>query len=310
MSLTLPEAAKLMTGEVIRPSVVETFARTADPLGVMPFLNVSGGAYVYSQEDTLPSVGFRAVNEAYAESSGVAERKTEQLVILGGDLDVDKFIVDTNGAAVRASHTLMKAKSLAHTWAHKFIKGDSSTTPKEFDGLQVRLAGSQLVSNSAGTGAALSLLKLDEAIDATDNPTHLYMSKAMRRLITAAGRGGGSGPAVGSVQMSVDAMGNQLTTYAGLPILIADDNADSQATLGFNEAAEGGGSTSTSIYVLSLGESMLTGIQTAPPEVRDLGEIDSQEVYRTRFSWYSSIALVHPRSATRLYGITNATVVE
>ena len=135
------------------------------------------------------------------------------------------------------------------------------------------------------------------------------MSLAMKRRLTQAARGGGSAPAIGSIQEGRDSFGRPITMYAGLPILIADNNGDSQTTLAFNEAGAGGGSTATSIYVLSLGESQLTGIQTAPPAVRDLGEIDSQEVFRTRFSWYSSFAMVHPRSAVRLYGIKDDAVV-
>ena len=36
--------------------------------------------------------------------------------------------------------------------------------------------------------SVFSIVKLDEAIDAVESPTHLIMTKAMRRIITAAAR--------------------------------------------------------------------------------------------------------------------------
>ena len=48
---------------------------------------------------------------------------------------------------------------------------------------------------------------------------------------------------------------------------------------------------------------MLKGIQNAPLEAVDLGEIDSAPVYRTRIEWYAGIALEHGRAAVRLRGI-------
>lgn len=81
---------------------------------------------------------FRGVNEAYTESTGVINPQTEPLVIAGGDLDVDKFIVSTMGIEQRSVQEAMKIKSLALAWTKAFIKGDSVTDNKTFDGLQAR----------------------------------------------------------------------------------------------------------------------------------------------------------------------------
>ena len=194
-----------------------------------------------------------------------------------------------------------------HNISNTAIKGDSSTSPKTFDGLQVRLGGAQVVSNGATSGGdPLSLNNLDEAIDAVDAPTHLFMSKAMRRRLTTAARNSGVG---GFITYDVDNFGRRIAMYAGLPILIADANADLFATLAFDEAATGGGSTATSIYVLSLGEGMLQGIQNGVMQVTDLGEQDAKPVLRTRVEWYVGLVLMHPRAASRLRDISNAAVV-
>lgn len=311
MALTLIEAAKLHSGDVIRSAMIEIFAQSNDLLANMPFDDIAGNAIRYNREDTLPGVAFRGLNEAYTESTGVINPLTEQLVIAGGDLDVDKFIVDTMGQDQRSSQEAMKAKKLSHTIGDKMIKGDSTTDPREFDGLQSRLIGTQIVEADASAtdgGDALSLsIGLDAGIDATDDPNFLYMSKSMRRKVTTAARNTAVG---GYITFTQDAFGRSVTQYNDLPILIADRNADVFATLAFDElASTGATATATSIYCLSLREGMLQGIQNGVMDVRDIGELDTKSVFRTRIEWYVGMVLYHPRAATRVRGISDAAIV-
>jgi hypothetical protein len=44
-------------------------------------------------------------------------------------------------------------------------------------------------------------------------------------------------------------------------------------------------------------------------DVRDLGELQTQPVSRTRCEWYSGLAIFQGKSAARLYDITDAAVV-
>jgi len=308
MALTLLEAAKLVSGDVQRAGIIELFARNSDILAALPFEDIPGGSLSYNQESALPGVAFRGVNEAYTEGVGVVNPVTEVLTISGGDMDVDRSLIKTRGPGVRAIHESMKVKALAQNWHLKFIKGDSSTTPKEYDGLQSRLTGSQLLSAGGGSGGtALSLAKLDELIDKVDDPTHLIMSKAMRRKFAVAQRTNTIG---GYVTYSQDEFGRQVTRYNDLPILVADasDIASSNHALDFLEAAATGGDTATSIYCVSMREGMLTGIQNGGIEVMDLGQQDSKPVMRTRIEWLSGIALMHPRAAARLNHIADSAI--
>lgn len=307
MALTLLEAAKLHTGDVLRDAVIEIYAQESEILRVLPFDDIAGNAYKYNIESALPGIAFRGVNEGYTESTGVLNPQVEQLVIAGGDLDVDMFILKTQGEDQRATQEAMKIKALAAKYTNAFLKGDSQTNAKEFDGLQVRLTGAQLIDAGATSGGdALSLLKLDEAIDAVDNPTHLIMCKALRRLLNAAARN----PSVsGYITYEKDEFGRVITKYNDLPILIADANSDLYASLGFNEANPGGGSNvGTSVYVCSMREGALTGMQNSIPDVRDLGELQTKPVKRTRVEWFTGVKMEHPRGAARLRGIKNAAV--
>lgn len=305
--LTLLEASKLHSGDVLRSGVIELYARSADLLRVMPWQDVAGGAYAYNQEAVLPGVGFRGVNETWDESTGIINPQVEALRIAGGELDVDKAILKFHGEDVRSTHEAMKVKALGLYLAKKLIKGNSLTDPREFDGLQNRITGSQLIANGTTDGGdALSLAKLDEAIDAVDAPSHLLMSKAMRRRLSVAARTGVGG----DITYMKDEFGEQVTIYDGLPILIADYDETGARVLDFNETGyTGSTATATSIYVLSFGPDKLFGLQNGVMTVDDLGELESKPAFRTRIEWYVGMAAVHPRCAARLYGVKDALVV-
>jgi hypothetical protein len=301
MALTLLEAAKLNSGDDVRSAVISLFAASDDLLMVLPYEPIEGNALKYNQEEALPGIAFRGVNGSYTESTGVLNPIVEQLVIAGGDLDVDLFLTQTMGQGQRATQEAMKVKALAHTIGHKIIKGDSATSPLEFDGLQTRLTGSQVLSSAVSGGVVLSLDSLDELIDTVDNPTHLLMSKAVKRSLTSAARNTSVG---GFITTSIDAFGRPISMYGDLPILIADKNSNVNATLGFNEAySGGGGSTGTSIYCMSLGEGSMTGIQNGQMRVTDLGELEAKPSTRTRVEWFAGLAMWSPRAAGRLRDI-------
>ena len=306
MAMTLIEAAKSSPNPV-QSGIIELYAQNSDILRTLPFNNISGNALRYNREETLPGVGFRGVNEAYSEDVGVINPVTEPLVIAGGDLDVDKFILTTMGADQRSVREAMKVKALAHRWTKAFIKGDNATEPREFDGLQIRLTGTQKIqAGSTANGSALSLAKLDELIDAVDNPTHLIMNRTMRRRLSAAARLYTVG---GFLTYGLDEFGRQVAAYNGLPILVVDQDSTGTDILAFDEAASSGTATATSIYCVSFGDGMFSGIQSGGVMVTDLGELDTKPVVRTRVEWYSGIALFHAKAAARLWTIGDLAVV-
>lgn len=308
MAMTLLEASKLNSGDTLRSGVIEMFARSSPLLAAIPFVNIPGGAYQYRKQGALPGVAFRAINAAFDEGVGVIVPETESLRVAGGDLDVDKAIIAFNGPQVRAEHEQMKVTALGLYIAKKLVKGDSATNPLEFDGLQNRITGSQLIeAGSTNGGDPLSLQKLDELIDAVDNPTHLIMSSAMRRLITAASRNQAVG---GHVSFDKNEFGRQIAKYNDLPIMELEQDELGARVLAFDEVGSGGATaTATSIYCVSLTEGKCFGIQNGVMDVRDLGEIDAKPVWRTRVDWNVGFVTAHGRGAARLRGISNAAVV-
>jgi hypothetical protein len=309
MALTLIEASKIALGkdEVFKAGIMELYASNSDLIQYMPWETISGNAYHFQREKVLPTVEFRGVNEGYTESTGEVENITEHLCIAGGDIDVDQFLVDTSGPSQRETQEGMKIKALSLKLTKNVIKGDVTSDPKSFDGFQIRTTGDQLINaGSTASGDALSLTKLDEAIDAVENPTHILMNKTMRRRLTAAARNTSVG---GYITYTMDAFGRKITMYNDIPILIAFKDETNAEIMPFTEAAPGGGSNvCTSLYILSMTDNGVVGLQSSEMQVRDLGEIDTKPVYRTRIEWYVTISIQRPRAISRLRGIKDAAV--
>lgn len=307
MALTLVESTKIALGrdEALKATVMELYARSSDILQYLPFETITGNAVSFNREKTLPNAGFRGVNEAYTEGTGELERVTESLAIAGGDLDVDIMLVKTAGEDQRSVQEAMKIKALSLAMTKEFIKGDVTSDPKGFDGLQVRCTSNQLISTSAASGVVLTLTKLDELIDAVEDATHLIMNKTMRRRLSAAARSSTVG---GYITYDLDAFGRRVTKYNDLPILIVDKDNSNDDIMPFTETNTAGTANSTSIYCVSFDDTGVVGLQSGEMDVRDLGEIDTKPVLRTRVEWYITMGIMRPKAAARLYSIIDGAV--
>ncbi|MCP9787452.1 hypothetical protein KBY99_00460 [Cyanobium sp. Maggiore-St4-Cus] len=309
MGLTLIEAAKY-ENRLEHLAVLKTFSE-GELLARLPFMNIAGSGLFYSAEQELPSVGFRAVNEGYTQSYGVVDQRAEAVHLFGGDVDVDRSIVDLMGPEARASQIEMKVRSMRLTLEATVINGDTSANPRAFDGLSKRLqpGDAMAIDNSAGAGAAgapLDFDRLDELIDSVNaygGSKVLVMSKAMRRQLNALARSTMGG---GVYQTSTNSYGMTVHRYQDCDILTVDRDAQGVEVMGYDEA----GGTS-SIYCCTFGDQGVTGLQ-GPFQgrygisVRDLGEVPDAPVFRTRVDWYVGFAVLHPRASGRLFNITPA----
>ncbi|GGA62471.1 major capsid protein [Sphingomonas psychrolutea] len=203
--LTITEWAKLNPNP-LTSGIVEIFVAENPILAALPFINIAGNAYTYNRETSLPGVAFRGFNEGYVESTGVINPLTETLTILGGDSDFDvaQIAMQTGDNDTRAVHDALKAKAATLTWLRTFIDGNATTNPKEFDGLNRRLTGNQVLS--AGTnGGALTFDMLDQLVDAVrGTPSMLLLNKPMRRTVRAMAR------QLGALTITTDQLGREL----------------------------------------------------------------------------------------------------
>ena len=308
MGLTLIEAAKY-ENRLEHLAVLKTFSE-GELLARLPFMNIAGSGLFYSAEQELPSVGFRAVTEGYSQSSGVVDQRAEAVHLFGGDVDVDRSIVDLMGPEARASQVEMKVRSMRLTLEATVINGDSSANPRAFDGLSKRLPPGDAMAfdnsaNAAIGGAGLNFDRLDELIDSVNAygaGKVLVMSKAMRRQLNGLARN-----SIGGVyQTSTNSFGMTVHRYQDCDIVTVDRDAQGIEVMGYDEA----GGTS-SIYCCTFGDQGVSGLQ-GPFQgrygisVRDLGEVPDAPVFRTRVDWYVGFAVLQSRAAGRLFNISPA----
>ena len=296
MSLTLAEAKKHSRNPQELAIITEL---SAGPLtSSLPFREVQGSGLFYKREESLGDVGFRSFNDGYTESYAEVRQYSEALKLFGGDVKVDRAIVELEGPQARAYQIQAKTRAMRLAFEALFINGDSNSNAAEFDGLSLRLpaaeAGthSQVIKN-ANSAAALNLGKLDEAIDAVDaqgGQKYIIASKSARRHLSAVAR------ASNQIDISRSEFGGQQLVYGGVPVLELDRDHKNVAILDSDP-------TDQSIYVVSFGNDHLTGIQNGGPQVRDLGEDTSAPVLVTRVEWFCGLALINGRAAARLTNI-------
>ena len=76
-----------------------------------------------------------ALSESYAEVS----QQSESLKLFGGDIKVDRAIVDLEGADAKSYQVQSRVRAMRMAWEALFINGDSNQSPSEFDGLAARI---------------------------------------------------------------------------------------------------------------------------------------------------------------------------
>jgi hypothetical protein len=314
MAVTLAQAAILSENDLQR-GVVETFRVSSPVLDRIGLLEINGNAYAYNEELALPGVEFRAVNAAYTESTGTVVQRTEALVILGGDADVDRFIVQTRGNVndQRAVQTALKAKSVAFKWQDGFFNGDVAVDANSFDGLKKRLTGAQVIAAGANGLAVLGaddaarnlfLDRLDELIAAVPGgPDALYMNASILGKLRSSAR------RLTIATTERDEFGRLIDFYNGIPLYDAGNKADGTLILPQTEVQGASGAVASSIYAVkytaSQGENGVIALDNGGIDVRDLGEQDVKPVLRTRIEWFTGLA-TFGRAAARLTGVLNA----
>jgi hypothetical protein len=314
VAVTLVEAAKLSQTNLQR-GVIETFVQESSILDRIPFLTIEGNAYAYNEESALPGVAFRSVNEAYTESTGTVNQKSESLVILGGDADVDKFIVRTRGNLndQRAVQTRMKVKAASYKFQDTFFNGDVAVDPKSFDGLKKRLTGAQVIdaaTNGMGpvTGAHDFFDLLDALVAQVDglNGSNgaIYANRSVIAKIKSSAR------RLGGVEMVREALTQKMiATFNGIPLLDPGQTAAGVDILPRTET-QGSSSVASSIYAVKFGQDegdkAVTGLTNGGVQAYDLGELQEKPAYRTRIEFYTGLAVFGGKAAARLRGVLAA----
>ena len=241
MSLDIRKALDtgvVSTGAVLVPEIIDAgirmFVETRSPLwNIIRKFEVDGYAYAYREQNGLPVASFGAELGAMipAQNATYVERSVPiKSIYIRGEL---------SGQIIEASRTLVNvlereiensAMGMVRTLEQKLVAGDATTNPNEFDGLNEWITTTvfnDTVGNGTGTDQELTLAALDVLIDAPPGgePTHLIMSKAMRRKLWSLLQ-----PQVRYMDTTTVEGGFTVPSYGGLPVIDLFDNGTILAT--------------------------------------------------------------------------------
>lgn len=293
MALTLAEAAKL-SNDMLLAGVVETIIKDSPVLQRLPFIEIVGNGLTYNREATAPAAGFFDVGDTWTESTPTFTQQTVTLKIMGGDADIDNFLLATrsNLQDLETAVVQLKAKAVRQLFEQTFVTGDATANPKSFDGLDKVCDVGQGLSMGVN-GGSLTLDKLDELVDTVKGgkPELLLMSRRSRRILTKLARNSGS-----LLETDRDEFGQMLQFYDGIPVGVSDYISDAQTVGTSNDCS--------TVYAFQMGEGSVAGL-TSPGalQVERVGSLETKDATRTRIKWYASLALFNALKLARLTGV-------
>lgn len=325
MSMTLVEASKY-SNDILQVGVIEKLVYQDPILERLQFKDIRGNGLTYDVEATMSGASFYAVGDDWNESTSTVDQHTAVTTILGGDADVDNFLKATRSDLqdLMGEQINKKIKAIKKAYLEMFFYGyktGGGADSKGFDGLQYLIRSQTSpyvntvnVATVSGTEVALSLAKLEEAVDSVKwgKPDLLLMSKQARRNINKYLRGVGG-------YTSEAFQGRTVQTLFEIPLAVTDYIKDTETcnkdygdgTYGHDYALGTGLATTdnaTSIFVLQFAPEAVCGIQSdGTIKVDPLGELEGKDAVRTRIKWYPGLMLQNIVTVAKVGGIKNDT---
>lgn len=292
--------AALLSENDRQKGIIETMIDTDEMFGLLPFVKTEGLAYLYTREKTAAGGAWFDAYEELEESTSEVENVTATLKRIGGQVDMDNFIIQTKSdwydqVAVQLGQ---KSKGMAKQFHNEVVNGDVSVNAKGFDGVRKLVSASQTLSMGTN-GAPVDFAALDELVDAVKlkDGKVLMMRQEVWRQIRALNRAFGGNTAE---TVMVPNFGQPMKAYDGVPVIIND-------YLPINEV-QGTNVKTTSVYAMRMNEvDGLHGIYGGAGSVgftlQKIGLLQNKDVTRFRAIWYAGLALKANHSLARLKGV-------
>lgn len=302
MAVTLAQAAAVEP-DPIRRGAIETMHQVSNVFDRLPIEAIQGNAYSYDTEGALPGTGFRTVNEAYVESTGVINMQEERLRILGGDADVDNFLEATFGAtrgSLMAQQVRMKLISAHGTYVDAMFNGDAEVDPKSFDGLRKRLVNKQVLDSEHGYGSDLFLDDLDSLFAQVHGgtPDVVYTPQEIIAKLKSLGRKVG-----GADYINSEITGKREFTWNGVPFIDPGEHWSGRRILPFQPSG-------SDLYAIKFAngftEHGVMGISNGGLQAKSLGELQEKPAIRTRIDFFCGFVVQGGKAAARLRGVKRA----
>ena len=313
MAQTLVQAAKL-SNDVLQAGILELFVRKDPIFERLGYIDILGNGLTYNVETTEPTAQFYSVGDTWVEGTGTTTQHTSNLVILGGDVEIDNFLMATrsNINDLKAETIESKVKAVKHEFMDTFYYGHTTLDTKGFNGLHELIeSGTAAYKNTHGIGTAttteklLLMSELEEAIDMVrvGEPELMVMSHLMRRYINTYLRG------VGGITYD-DAANGRIQTIFGIPVVVSHYVRDTENVLHEYATGEWGydndvttTDTATSIFLLQFGPKAVQGLQQNPMSIEDLGPMETKDAHKYRIKWYCGLMLQNILTCAKVSGV-------
>ncbi len=309
---TLTEGNKYST-TILQKVVTDLLAKESRGTELLPFEDIKGNSLTYDVITSNSGAAFYSPGDTWAESTPVLTQHTATLKILGGDADIDNFLLKTRGSAIdmKAKAVNNKIKVINETFMDSVFYGNSTSNPKSFDGLEVLLSSSTYNTVSVGssaTGAVLSIAKLRSAIDLItgykNEKRYIFMTKTLRRGISVYLDSIGS-----AFPRGVNEYGKPIAMFDEMEI-VTDDNLLNTELIASGVFSAKTGGVDTSIFILTMNPQACCGLSTPERiQTEELGSLETKDAQRVRIKWYCALKLEDIRSCAKVDGVVAAGTV-
>lgn len=336
MAMTLAQSALLST-DILQSGVIELFIKDDPILEILPFIEIVGNSLEYNIEETEATAEFHSVNETWTENIGTVSQANANLKILGGDADIDNFLMQTrsNVNDLKAEALKTKVKAVKKQFLETFYYGNDGAvtgglTSKQFNGIHYLIANQgtntaaaptaalplslnvKALGTADGTAVLLTMHELEEAVDKVKGykPELMLMSKMMRRYINVYLRGAGGITYDDRANKRVQSLFNVPVT----PSEYISDNENCNRHYSSYASHEYGyepitathaklGDGSTSIFIAAFDAKAICGLQNGIMTTVPVGDLETKDAQRFRIKWYCSLMLQNILSCSKVTGI-------
>jgi hypothetical protein len=308
LALSLAESIKLIENpESVKISNV--FVSEYVVASLLPVDLITGYSKTFTLIDTLPTVAPRPFGTDFSASTGSGTSYSVSWTNYGGIFTGDKALAKGNPTQA-SMNLLMQIQAVAKNWTADVFQGlGTSNAMKGLKYFVNNYYTGQIVNGSSTTsgGDLLTQAMLDDAIDMIDSPnpsnTGIFMSKIARKRLASLARTAGF-----AFPQTIDAFGNLVHTYAGLPVYIMEDAYTGADILSVVEPCGNGTPTNTtsSVWVVKFGPDNTVGFGpnggALSSEVVNAGTSDL--IYRCEVN--TGILVLTPRSVSRIKFVKQA----
>ena len=304
MAYTLTEGELYSTTDILSKTVIDRLVKDDPILMRLGFETLLGNSDTFVTVTTRSGAGVYEVGDTWTESTPSVSQDTVTLKILGGDADVDNFLMETRSNKLDIKGTALADKTLAvkELFLDLFYYG-TAFDATGFAGLHQKMTSTTYNTVHEGSTATESVLNISNLRAGIDlirgfKPELMVMSRLMRRsLATYFDSVGSAMPGV------IDKFGKMVPSFDGIAIEPSDHISDAETISGSAFSARTGGS-STSIFILVFDPMAIGGVQgVSGLKVVPLGELETKDATRFRIKWYCAMKMKNLRSCAKLDGV-------